>query len=137
MARVMWTDGRPALVRYFLLNLRRVWQDLEIELLHKPQAYSNSTSDMFGTRERITALMYSSFFSSRVAVFFRPLREHLPISSFPKMASLARLVASTRRFVTPVPGFSRRTCSTVCNFGGVENGGGVGYEPGVTLELGF
>ena len=64
------------------------------------------------------------FFSSKLHVFFRPLKLHLPISSLPKIASLARHSAKFLKLATLLPGLSANTCSIGLSFGGVVNGGG-------------
>ena len=73
----METSFRLALVR-------SVWLDFEIVPLHKDQIPLNSPSLMCGTLDLTTVFIYSIFFSSKLHVFFRPLKLHLSISSLPK-----------------------------------------------------
>ena len=113
----METSFRLALVQ-------SVWLDFEIVPLHKDQIPLNLPSLMCGTLDLTTVFIYSIFFSSKLHVFFRPLKLHLPISSLPKIASLARHSAKFLKLATLLPRLSANTCSIGLNFGGVVNGGG-------------
>ena len=78
---------------------------------------------MFGTLDLTTVFIYPIFFSSKLQVFFQPLKLNLTISSLPNIACLARQSARFLKLATLLPGLSAKTCSVGLSFGSVINGG--------------
>lgn len=79
--------------------------------------YSNSTSDLSGTLDRMNPLMKFNFPWFKVPVPFRPLKLHLAIFSLPKTALRAKAVVNSRKLATVLPGLFRSISSAAVTIG--------------------
>ena len=86
-----------SLICFFFADVLSPWHDLPSDTRHKPQIYSNSTFGLFGTRDLMSAFIYSSFSGSRASYPCLPLILLFISSSRPKMQSLAKATVSKRR----------------------------------------
>jgi len=67
------------LICFFFADVLSPWHNLPSDMRHKPQIYSNSTFGLFGTRDLVSAFIYSSFSGSRVSY---PCLPHTTLHQF-------------------------------------------------------
>jgi len=112
------------LICFFFADVLSPWHDLPSDMRHKPQIHSSSTFGLFGTRDLVSAFIYSSFSGSRASYPCLPPILLFISSSRPKMQSLAKATVSKRRVAVSLLLKYCITLSIGLSFGGVSNSGG-------------